>query len=62
MPLGALRLLKAATTFDAGLDYIIEKVQGHSGVRVTVSEAERRHPILYAPRIALRLYRAGAFR
>jgi hypothetical protein len=61
-PLGALRVLKAATTFDAGLDYILEKVASHSGVNLEVSEAERRHPVLHAPKLAWRLYRAGAFR
>ncbi len=61
-PLGALRVLKAATTFDAGLDYILEKVASHSGVELKVSDAERRHPVLHAPKLAWRLYRAGAFR
>jgi hypothetical protein len=61
-PLGALRVLKAAATFDAGLDYILEKIASHTGVRLDVTEAERRHPVLHAPRLAWRLYRAGAFR
>ncbi len=61
-PMGALRVLKAATTFDAGLDYILEKVQSHSGVRLQVTEAERKRPLLHAPSLAWRLYRAGAFR
>lgn len=61
-PLGALRVLKAATTFDGGLDYILEKVASHSGVTLEVSARERRHPVLHAPRLAWRLYRAGAFR
>lgn len=61
-PRGALRVLKAAATFDAGLDYILEKIASHSGVRLEISEAERRHPVLHAPRLAWRLYRAGAFR
>ncbi len=61
-PLGMLRVLKAATTFDAGLDYILEKVASHSGVEIEVSAAERRHPVLHAPKLAWRLWRAGAFR
>lgn len=61
-PLGALRVLKAATTFDAGLDYVLEKVASHSGVRLEVSDHARRHPLLHAPVLAWRLYRAGAFR
>ena len=61
-PMGALRVLKAAATFDAGLDYILEKVESHSGVRLQVTEAERRRPLIHAPSLAWRLYRAGAFR
>lgn len=61
-PLGMMRVLKAATTFDAGLDYILEKVASHSGVELEVSAAERRHPVLHAPKLAWRLWRAGAFR
>jgi hypothetical protein len=61
-PVGALRVLKAAATFDAGLDYILEKIEGHSGVTLVVSENERNHPVLHAPVLAWRLFRAGAFR
>ena len=61
-PMGALRVLKAATTFDAGLDYILEKVESHSGVRLQVTEAERKRPLMHAPSLAWRLFRAGAFR
>lgn len=61
-PRGAARVIKAAMTFDGGLDYILDKVADHSGVRLCVSDRARRHPILYAPVIAWRLYRAGAFR
>ena len=60
--MGALRVLKAAATFDAGLDYILEKVESHSGVRLQVTEAERKRPLLNAPALAWRLFRAGAFR
>lgn len=61
-PMGAARVLKAATTFDGGLDYVLDKVARHSGVTVAISARARRHPILCAPLIAWRLYRAGAFR
>jgi hypothetical protein len=61
-PAGALRVLKAAATFDAGLDYILEKVESHSGVKLEVSDNERKHPVLHAPVLAWRLFRAGAFR
>ncbi|MEX1252150.1 MAG: hypothetical protein WEA77_13260 [Hyphomonas sp.] len=61
-PMGAIRVLKAAATFDAGLDYILEKIESHSGVRLEVTEKERKRPVLNAPMLAWRLYRAGAFR
>lgn len=61
-PMGALRVMKAAATFDAGLDYILEKVESHSGVRLEVTDEERRRPLFHAPSLAWRLYRAGAFR
>ncbi|PKP72568.1 MAG: hypothetical protein CVT84_18065 [Alphaproteobacteria bacterium HGW-Alphaproteobacteria-6] len=61
-PLGAARVLKAATTFDGGLDYVLDKVARHSGVTIAVGARARRHPVLAAPWIAWRLYRAGAFR
>jgi hypothetical protein len=60
--LNALRLVKAAFTFDGGLDYILWKVKRHSGVEIPVSDWQRRHPLLSAPAIAWRLYRRGAFR
>ena len=36
--LHVLRLMKATTTFKGGADYILWKVERHSGVRVEVSE------------------------
>ena len=65
-PLGKLlnlaRLIKGGFTFSGGLDYILWKIERHSGVRVPVSPWQRRHPILGAPSLAWRLYRRGGFR
>jgi hypothetical protein len=60
--LSVLRLLKSAFTFDGGLDYLMWKIERHSGVRVQVSDWQRRHPLLSAPALTWRLYRRGAFR
>lgn len=60
--LNYLRLIKAAFTFDGAIDYVMWKVRRHSGVEVQVSEWQRRHPLLAAPSLAWKLYRAGAFR
>lgn len=60
--LHVLRLMKAVFTFAGGLDYILWKIESHSGVRVAATPWQRRHPLLAAPFIATRLYRRGGFR
>jgi len=60
--LNVLRLIKAAFTFAGGLDYVLWKVERHSGVRVPVTPWQRRHPLLAAPILAWQLYRRGGFR
>lgn len=60
--LSVLRLLKAAFTFQDGAAYLASKIEQHSGVPVTLTDWQRRHPVLASPGLALRLYRRGAFR
>jgi hypothetical protein len=60
--LSVVRLVKGVFTFDGGLDYILWKIERHSGVTTPVSDWQRRHPLLAAPSLAWRLYRRGAFR
>lgn len=60
--LSVLRLAKAAFTFAGGVDYILWKIERHSGVRVTASDWQRRHPLLAALTLSWRLYAKGAFR
>lgn len=60
--LSVLRLLKAAGTFSNGVDYLLWKVERHSGVRVEVTERMRRHPRIAAWGLAWRLWRRGGFR
>lgn len=57
-----LRLIKASATVADGIDYILWKIERHSGVRTTLTPWQRRHPLLAAPGLAWRLYRLGAFR
>lgn len=54
-PLNVLRLMKAGLTFENGADYIVWKVERHSGVRIVLSEWQRRHPLLSAPMLLWRL-------
>jgi hypothetical protein len=61
-PATALRVLKAAFTFDGGLDYVLHKLKSHSDVEIEVSPHQRRHPILWSPILAWKLWRRGAFR
>lgn len=60
--LNLARLSKAAFTFKDGVDYILWKIERHSGVRVELTPWQRRHPILSAPFILSRLRRQGAVR
>jgi hypothetical protein len=60
--LSVLRLLKGLFTFRGGPDYILWKIQRHSGVTVEVTPSARRHPLLAAWAVAWRLYRRRAFR
>lgn len=60
--LSVLRLMKNAFTFQDGPVYLMWKIEQHSGVKVTLTPWQRRHPILASPTLFWRLYRKGAFR
>ena len=55
-------LLKTPLTFEGWVDYAIWKVERHSGVRVVLSERQRRRPVRSVLPIALRLLRQRALR
>lgn len=57
-----LRLLKGWYTFDGGLDYLVWKLERHSGRQIDVPERVRRRPVLHIWGFAWRLYRDGIFR
>ncbi len=61
-PLNLLRLVKAAFTFKDGADYIAWKIERHTGVPLNLSDWQRRHPILAAPGVLIRLKRSGVLR
>ncbi|MFZ5608781.1 MAG: hypothetical protein ACOY99_04135 [Pseudomonadota bacterium] len=50
-----LRLMKAAATFDGGIDYLAWKIERHSGVVLAIKPWHRRHPVvaglLWLPRL-----------
>ena len=60
--LSVLRLIKAAFTFQGGADYLIWKIERHSGVKIELTPAQRRHPIWAGLTTFWRFYRKGAFR
>jgi len=60
--LSVLRLLKGTLTFRGGIDYIMWKIERHSGMRVEASPRLRQYPLLAACVILWKLYRRGAYR
>jgi len=60
--LSVARLMKAAFTFQDGAHYLLWKIERHSGVTITLTPWQRRHPILASTVLFWRLYRKGAFR
>jgi hypothetical protein len=60
--LSVLRLLKGTLTFRGGVDYILWKIERHSGERVEASPRLKRYPLLAACVILWQLYRRGAYR
>ena len=60
--LSVLRLLKATLTFEGGVDYILWKIERHSGVTVEVEPRLKRRPLLAMWVLSWRLYRKGGFR
>lgn len=57
-----LRLIKAAFTFKGGIDYLAWKISRHSGVKLTVTPWQRKHPILAGVMLFWTLRKKGAFR
>ncbi|MEO3429351.1 hypothetical protein AAFN88_10870 [Pelagibius sp. CAU 1746] len=60
--LSVARLVKAAFTFQDGAQYLLWKIERHSGVNIEVTPWQRRHPVLASSVLFWKLYRKGAFR
>jgi len=54
--------VKAAVTFDGALDYLLWKIQRHSGVYIEPTGLQRQYPLIFAWPLLFRLWREGAFR
>lgn len=43
-----LRLMKAPLTFTGAVDYIVWKIERHSGQKITPTNRQRKHPLIFA--------------
>lgn len=57
-PLNLARLLRATATFDGAARYAAWKVERHTGVAVEVTPWREKHPVLAAPGVLWRVWRA----
>ena len=58
----AVRLFKTALTFDDWLPYVLWKLGRHTGVRIELSERQRRYPLLLGWPVLFKLLRQRALR
>ncbi len=58
--LNLLRLVKASTTFEGAARYAAWKVERHTGIAVELTPWRERHPVLAAPAVLWRVWRARA--
>lgn len=56
------QLSKAVFTFDGGVDYALWKIERQSGVKLSASDFQRRHPLLSAWPLVWKAWRAGGLR
>ncbi len=60
--LSVLRLFKAAFTFNEPLEYLLWKIERHTGLYIEPSQRQLRHPLIFAWPLLWKLRRQGAFR
>ena len=58
----ATRLIKASFTFTGGADYIVWKIERHTGHKITLSNWQRRHPVIAGLLMLPRLLTSRAVR
>ncbi|CAI3937495.1 unnamed protein product [Commensalibacter communis] len=61
-PLNIARLIKAAFTFQGGAEYIAWKIKRHQGIELHLTPFQKKHPLMNAPWIVIRLYHQGVFK
>ena len=60
--LSLLRLVKAAFTFNEPLEYLLWKIERHTGLYIEPTQRQLKHPLIFAWPLLWRLHRQGAFR
>ena len=60
--LSVLRLLKAVFTFNEPLEYLLWKIERHSGIYIEPSQRQLKYPLIFSWPLLWKLYRRGAFR
>ena len=60
--LSAMRLMKAYFTFSGGIDYIIYKIERHSGQTIDVPNRVYKWPLIFLWGLLFKLWRQGLFR
>jgi hypothetical protein len=60
--LSLLRLLKAALTFNEPLEYLLWKIERHTGLYIEPSQRQLKYPLIFAWPLLWKLHRKGAFR
>jgi hypothetical protein len=60
--LSTLRIFKAALTFDGALDYLLWKIQRHSGIYIEPTDLQKKYPVIFGWPLLFRLWSKGAFR
>ena len=56
------RLLKALVTFDNPLDYLVWKIERHTGIKEIPTQLQRKYPLLFSWPLLWRIYKRGGFR
>ena len=60
--LSIARLLKAVFTFENPLDYLVWKIERHTGIKEVPTTLQRKYPLLFSWSLLWRLYKKGGFR
>jgi len=60
--LSVLRLSKATLTFNEPLQYLLWKIERHTGIYIEPTPRQLKHPLIFAWPLLWKLHRRGAFR